>query len=264
MSSPTEQNPNLQSPLTIIEAAYRVLGVLADGAPLSDSLVNVAFPELCGMLDSWRLEGFLTDSTNGQTTFNLTANKNIYTVGPAGDVPMSIPPGWLDQIFLSDTATQRTYPVALCAGEEFWRAGRNTSITSPYSLYATYLSDFPTASIEFYPIPAISIPCTIIYSEHIAVPTTTTSSMALSPGMRNGIVYSLANILTLFYPTQDNAQRIQQAAADFQERIKDARKHPTPGALLDPAANTFGSGGRMRTSRQGLYDIRSNSYVGVL
>jgi len=262
--------PNSQTALQIVTDAYRAIRVLGDQDPALDQIKSdYGFSELQGMMDQWRLEGWLTDNANGQVNFTLIPGQDTYFVGPTGpDIVTPIPPAWIEYMFVTDNLTGsggvgRTFPISLCAPEEFWRAGRATNTTTPYSMYATYLTDFPTASIKFYPIPAIGIQCTVVYPEHIAIPNTLNDTLTLSPGFRNAMVYSLANILTVAYPTDATGQ-VATMAAKYMDRIKEARRKPNPSALLDPAVSQSGTGGRMRTSRQGLYDICSNAFVGSL
>ena len=256
--------PNSQTCLEIMTSALQAINVLAEGEPLDAYKATVAFGELQGMLDEWRLDGFLTDSVNGLLSFQLVPGQKDYTVGPMGDVVTTIPPAWIEQAFLTDTGVGRTFPVGVSAGEEFWRAGRSTAATSPYSLYCAYLSNFPTATIEFYPIPSMAITCTLVFPEHIAVPMDPSETLTLSPGFRNAVVYGLANRLCTYYPTQDPEGRVATTARLMQDKIRSARKHPTPNTMLDPACNTWGTGGRMKTTRQGLYDIKSNGYSNTL
>ena len=261
-------NPNSQTCLEIVSDAYRALRVLIEGEPTPNSdQTTLGFKELCGMLDQWRLEGWLTDNANGQLDFLITPNKADYTIGtsiPAADIPQVMPPAWISSIFLSDSvqaATGRTYPVQVCAPEEFWRASRATNTLSAYSLYATYLTDYPVSTLKFYPIPAVPIKCTLVFPEHIAVPTSISDTLALSPGFRNAIVYCLANVLSIYYPT-DASDKVASAAAKYMQRIKDAKNIPVPSLMHDPAVSNSGTGGRLRAASGGLYNIRSNSFVG--
>jgi hypothetical protein len=258
-------NPNVQTALEIVTDAFRAIRVLADEeTSLDQQKATLGFRELCGMLDQWRLEGWLTDNANGIKSFNLVVGKADYSVGAGGDIDLLIPPAWISQAFLTDAnGAGRTYPLGLCANEEFYRAGRSVNVNTAYSMYATYITTYPMASLKLYPIPALALQCTIVYPEHIAIPATLNETLVLSPGFRNAMVYALASVLTIAYPT-DASGDVRSAAVAYMDRIKASRSIPVPSAILDPAVSTWGSGGRMKTSRQGLYDIKSNAFANTL
>lgn len=257
-------NPNSQTALEVVTDAFAAIRVFSeDEETLDAKKAALGFKELCGMMDQWRLDGWLADNANGVLTFPITQGKSEYTVGPGEDVDVPVPPSWITQCFLTENGAGRTYPVPVVANEEIYRSGRSTNTSTPYGLYLSYVTEWPVSRISFWPIPGLSLDCTIVFPSHVAVPATLNDPMDLSPGMRNALVYCLAAVLSIYYPT-DASGDVKVAAAKYVERIKAARTVPVPSSMLDPSVSQPGTGGRNRTSRQGLYDIKSNSYVGRL
>ena len=247
----------------LITDSMRIVGYIASKETPTPEDLQLGLDELQQMMDSWKLESLLSEY-DGTSSFTLQPNQTQITVGPnvLNNIVMAERPTEILGMWVTNASNQQV-PVAECRDIEFWRSWRNSSMTTTYPTYFYFQPSYPDATLELYPQPSIQMTLNIAYRVTPIIPATLNDVMSYSPGWIQALKYNLASniALPLAVPLGEATQMIDSKAQQAKARVKRARIHPTPRAVVDPSLGIgrYSSGG----TRWG-YNVNADQYNGII
>jgi len=135
----------------IITSSLRKIQVLGNGSSLDSTEADQALDTLNDMLASFSAEGALIFQETLET-FPLTNNKDAYTFGIGEDFS-TVAPLYITAAYVRQGETD--YPVTYYDEQEYSRITQKKISGSVPRIYY-YDSNFPIATIYFYPVPSAS------------------------------------------------------------------------------------------------------------
>ena len=228
---------------TIIDRALRLIGAIASGESPTTAESNDGLTALNAMISSWQTEK-LNVYAFVDTSFNLAAADNSYTVGPAGNFALTPRPQKIEQVFV--TANGINYEVELIDYEKWNRIPDQTS-DSDIPVCAYYEPTLPTGTLKLWPVP------NTVYALHLITWTSLSELAALSTtitlpqGYERALAYNLALEIASEYEKQASPS-VQAIAVESKAVIKRANQRPmlaTPdlwGAVSGQRSNIYAGG----------------------
>lgn len=247
--------------LEIVYNAYELLGLKAEhDTNFSAEKADYGFNTLVAMMDMWRLDNNLAQNWDALTSITLTPNQETYTVGAGGEIDTIFQrPEAISKAFVQ--SGNKTYPMQQVTADEYYRAPRTIATTTTFPFTYFYSPSYPLAHLTMYPKPSAAITFTIMYPAVIEAPATIDTVVTYGPGYIQTLTFCLAQLLAVTYNI--DSPKVDQAATQFKQNIRNSRKRRIPNALIDPACTVRGSAGSNLASTPGtMYDISSNSIRG--
>lgn len=232
----------------IVKAALLDLNAIDATTTPSSADGELGLSRLNRLIDQWALER-LTIYYFVRTTGTITANDGTYTVGSGGDINIARPI-YFNAVNFIDTSTDPDTELPLHRlTDEMYAAIAFKAQTSTYPTSWHYNPAWPTATLNFWPIPTSS---TLQYA--LYVPTALTQASALSttftlpPGYQRFMETALAVELASAFGrplTEDLLLKARDAKQAVQRR----------NLMLQDM--TFDAGAIIQGRGYGWYDIRS-------
>jgi hypothetical protein len=228
---------------TIIDRALRLIGAIASGESPTTAESNDGLTALNAMISSWQTEK-LNVYAFVDTSFNLAAADNSYTVGPAGNFALTPRPQKIEQVFV--TANGINYEVELIDYEKWNRIPDQTS-DSDIPVYAYYEPTLTTGTLKLWPVPNTVYALHIITWTSLAELAAVGTSVSLPQGYERALAYNLAIELAPEYGSEPS-QSVVAVAMDSKASIKRANQRPmlaTPdlwGAVSGQRSNIYAGG----------------------
>ena len=247
--------------LDIIHNAYELLGLKAEhDTNFSAEKASYGFSVLESMMDMWRLDNNLAQSWDALATITLIPGQETYTVGAGAEIDTTYQrPEAISKAFVQ--SGNKTYPMTQVTPDEYYRSPRTIQTTTTFPFTFFYSPKYPFGEITMYPKPSAAIEFTIMFPAPIECPATIDSVVAYGPGYMQTLTFCLAQLLAVTYNI--DSPKVDAAASQFKQKIRDSRKRRIPAALIDPACTVRGSAGSNLASTPGaMYDISSNSIRG--
>ena len=246
----------------IIDAMRTVGYIAAKETPTAEDMA-LGLEELQQMMDSWKLESLLSvyDATS---SFSLPALQTTVTIGPdlANNIIMAERPTEILGMWVTNSSNQQI-AIAEARDIEFWRSWRDDTVATTYPRFFYLQPSYPDATLELYPKSNLALTLHISYRVTPTIPALLSDTMNYSQGWLYALRYNLASNLAipLGVPLGEATGMIDARAGESKTRIKRARLHPTPRAIIDPSLGVgrFSSGGR----RVG-YNVNGDSYQGII
>jgi hypothetical protein len=135
----------------LITSALRKIQVLGNGSTLDPTEADQALETLNSLLSSFSAEGAITFEETLES-FTLTNNKASYTIG-AGEDFSTTAPLYITAAYVRQGDTD--YPVTSFDEQEYSRISQKDISGSVPRIYY-YDTNFPVATIYFYPVPSSS------------------------------------------------------------------------------------------------------------
>lgn len=233
----------MSSAQTIIDRALRLIGAIASGESPTTAESNDGLTALNAMISSWQTEK-LNVFAYVDTSFNLAAADNSYTVGPAGNFALTPRPQKIEQVFV--TANGINYEVELIDYEKWNRIPDQTS-DSDIPVYAYYEPTLTTGTLKLWPVPNTVYALHIITWTSLAELAAVGTSVSLPQGYERALAYNLAIELAPEYGSEPS-QSVVAVAMDSKASIKRANQRPmlaTPdlwGAVSGQRSNIYAGG----------------------
>lgn len=233
----------MSSAQTIIDRALRLIGAIASGESPTTAESNDGLTALNAMISSWQTEK-LNVFAYVDTSFNLAAADNSYTVGPAGNFALTPRPQKIEQVFV--TANSINYEVELIDYEKWNRIPDQTS-DSDIPVYAYYEPTLTTGTLKLWPVPNTVYALHIITWTSLAELAAVGTSVSLPQGYERALAYNLAIELAPEYGSEPS-QSVVAVAMDSKASIKRANQRPmlaTPdlwGAVSGQRSNIYAGG----------------------
>lgn len=180
----------------LITRAYKLAGVLGDGASMSGDQSETGLAALNELIDSWNSDN-LNIYNIDILMIPIVGGQQTYTVGPGGSFNIPVRPPMIEAAwFRYVTVTPYVdLPIYLLSQQD-WGNITSKGITGNLSQYGFYDGAFPLSNFNLWPIPNGAAGNLIIHAAHLLNSTVAlTDTVALPPAYAMGIRYNLAMLL---------------------------------------------------------------------
>jgi hypothetical protein len=228
----------------VCTAALQRLGVYGAGDRIPAEDLALAVSQLNVLKDSWRTQRLFTYALV-RTTFTITANDGVYTVGPGGDLNIARPV-FLQRIRLINTAVSPTQEFSIRLLTDVEYAGwPQKSLTSPWPTAVYYNPTSPLGTITFVPVPTSTTLQLVIYTPNDSPSVADSDVLDVPAGYQLFYQEALAVHLAPVFG-KPASQDLKDSARDAKADIKRANLRLTDLIVRTP----FGP--------SGFYDINSD------
>jgi hypothetical protein len=181
--------------LSLVNAALRLIGALAQGetAPATD--INDAFNILNGMVDAWRAHR-LTILAQTRQTLTLVGGTQTYTIGPTvgSSLVVTVRPIWIQRAaFVLGSGVDAVEYELEDWTEDRWAREPQKAMQGTQPAAFFYARTFPQGQISLWPTPSVSGTVALYWPEPLAqFANLTTTDYSLPPGYEEALKYNLA------------------------------------------------------------------------
>jgi hypothetical protein len=173
-----------------INAALRLIGMLAEGETPSANTSNDALSALDQMIDSWNTERLTVFSTQDQI-FTWTANQIHRTLGPTGNFVGNRPILLDDSTYFKDPTNGISFGIKLINQQQYNGIAVKT-VTSTYPQVMWVNMEYPNIDMYVYPVPTKALEWHFISVTELTQPATLATSLTFPPGYLRCFKYNLA------------------------------------------------------------------------
>jgi hypothetical protein len=173
-----------------INAALRLIGMLAEGETPSANTSNDALSALDQMIDSWNTERLTVFSTQDQI-FTWTANQISRTLGPTGNFVGNRPILIDDSTYFKDPTNGISFGIKLINQQQYNGIAVKT-VTSTYPQVMWVNMEYPNIDMYVYPVPTKALEWHFISVTELTQPATLATSLTFPPGYLRCFKYNLA------------------------------------------------------------------------
>jgi len=173
-----------------INAALRLLGILAEGELPSPQTSQDALSALNQMIDSWNTERLMIFSTQDQV-FTWPASTLTRTLGPTGNFVGNRPITLDDSTYFRDPGTNVSYGIKFINQQQYDGIAVKT-VTSTYPQVMWINMDFPNISMTLYPKPTRDLEFHLVSVTELTQPATLATVLSFPPGYLRAFKYNLA------------------------------------------------------------------------
>ena len=173
-----------------INAALRLIGMLAEGETPSANTSNDALSALDQMIDSWNTERLTVFSTQDQV-FTWTPNQISRTLGPTGNFVGNRPILLDDSTYFKDPTNGISFGIKIINQQQYDGIAVNT-VTSTYPQVMWINMDYPNIDMYVYPVPTKALEWHFISVTELDQPATLATTLAFPPGYLRCFKYNLA------------------------------------------------------------------------
>jgi hypothetical protein len=224
---------------TIVEAALREIGVLAEGETATASQADQALARLNLYIDSLGNER-LAIYTVTRSTWTIVSGTQNYLVGSGAAINIARPnlPN-ITAVQYVDLGTNLEMPMRKLTEDEY--AGlRQKAQESTYPLAWYYNPTFPSGRLHFWPIPTSATLLGVIYhAEAVTQLASLDTAISMPPGYQEMLTTQLALLLCPTYERQPHPILVKRAA-DVRAAVK--RTNVRPEEMTFDAGALQGSG----------------------
>ena len=173
-----------------INAALRLIGMLAEGETPSANTSNDALSALDQMIDSWNTERLTVFSTQDQV-FTWTDNQFSRTLGPTGNFVCNRPILIDDSTYFKDPTNGISFGIKLINQQQYNGIAVKT-VTSTYPQVMWVNMSYPNIDMYVYPVPTKALEWHFISVTELTQPATLATSLTFPPGYLRCFKYNLA------------------------------------------------------------------------
>lgn len=173
-----------------INAALRLIGVLAEGETPSAEMSQDALDALNQMIDSWSTERLSVFCTVDQV-FTWPASTISRTLGPTGQFVGVRPVRLDDATYFRDPSTGVSYGIQFLNQQQYNEIAVKT-VTSTYPQVMWVNTEFPNVTLTVYPVPSKSLEFHLVSVKELTQPATLATELVLPPGYLRAFKYNLA------------------------------------------------------------------------
>lgn len=200
-----------------INAALRLLGVLAEGETASADTAQDALNALNQMIDSWSIERLSVFNTIDQV-FTWPASTISRTLGPSGDF-VGVRPVLLDDAsYFRDPSTGVSYGIKFLNQQQYNAIAVKT-VTATYPQVMWVNMDFPDVTMNVYPVPLRDLEFHFVSAKELTQPATLATQLAFPPGYLRAFKYNLACELAPEFGVEPSAT-VQRIAMTSKRNLK--------------------------------------------
>lgn len=173
-----------------INAALRLLGVLAEGETPSAAVSQDALAAMNQMIDSWSTERLSVFSTQDQT-FIWPVGEITRTLGPTGNFVGERPIRMDDATYYRDPSTNVSFGIKFINQQQYDGIAVKT-VTSTYPQVIFINETYPDVTMTIYPKPTRPLEWHFISVDPITQPVSLSTDILLPPGYLRAFKYNLA------------------------------------------------------------------------
>jgi len=173
-----------------INAALRLIGMLAEGETPSADTSNDALNAMNQMIDSWNTERLSVFSTQDQV-FTWTPNQISRTLGPTGNFVGNRPILVDDATYFKDPTNGISFGIKIINQQQYDGIAVKT-VTSTYPQVMWINMDYPNIDMYVYPVPTKALEWHFISVTELDQPATLATTLAFPPGYLRCFKYNLA------------------------------------------------------------------------
>jgi len=173
-----------------INAALRLIGMLAEGETPSANTSNDALNALNQMIDSWNTERLSVFSTQDQIV-SWVPNTKTHTLGPSGDTVGNRPILVDDASYFRDPQSGISFGIKLINQQQYDGIAVKT-VTSTYPQVMWVNMEYPNITMTVYPVPTKVLEFHIVSVTEVDQPATLATTLAFPPGYLRCFKYNLA------------------------------------------------------------------------
>jgi hypothetical protein len=173
-----------------INAALRLLGVLAEGETTSADASQDALSALNQMIDSWNTERLMIYNTIDQM-FTWPAGQIQRHLGPTGEFVGVRPVLLDDSTYYRDPGTNVSFGIKFINQQQYDGIAVKT-VTSTYPQVMWINMEFPNIQMTVYPRPTRDLEWHFISVEELVQPATLATQIYMPPGYLRAFKYNLA------------------------------------------------------------------------
>jgi hypothetical protein len=173
-----------------INAALRLIGMLAEGETPSANTSNDALNAMNQMIDSWNTERLSVFSTQDQV-FTWTPNQIHRTLGPTGNFVGNRPILLDDATYFKDPTNGISFGIKIINQQQYDGIAVKT-VTSTYPQVMWINMDYPNIDMYVYPVPTKALEWHFISVTELDQPATLATTLAFPPGYLRCFKYNLA------------------------------------------------------------------------
>ncbi len=206
---------------TVINAALRIIGGVAQGETPTASQTSEALEALNFMVKSFMADGMPLWAIK-QYTVTLTDGNATYTIGEGATVNTPKPMKVIDA-FLHNTSTEIDIPLRIVTRQEYNLLGNKTSSGQPVQIF--YEPLLTTGILHVYPVPDSTVAAdrniVLVYQRPFEDLDVVGNDFDFPSEWLDALKYNLADRLALEYgvPVQDRNSIAQKAALLRQEAL---------------------------------------------
>jgi hypothetical protein len=202
-----------------INAALRLIGMLAEGETPSSETSQDALAALDQMIDSWNTERLSVFNTQDQV-FLWQPGLITQTLGPTGDFVGNRPVLLDDSTYFKDPSSGISFGIKFINQQQYDGIAVKT-VTSTYPQVMWINMEYPNITMTLYPKPTKVLEWHFVSIEELNKPATLTTELAFPPGYLRAFKYNLAceianefgvepppNVLRIAMTSKRNLKRI--------------------------------------------------------
>jgi hypothetical protein len=173
-----------------INAALRLIGMLAEGETPSADTSNDALSALDQMIDSWNTERLTVFSTQDQV-FTWTPNQISRTLGPTGNFVGNRPILVDDSTYFKDPTNGISFGIKIINQQQYNGIAVKT-VTSTYPQVMWVNMNYPNIDMYVYPVPTKALEWHFVSVTELTQPATLATNLTFPPGYLRCFKYNLA------------------------------------------------------------------------
>jgi hypothetical protein len=173
-----------------INAALRLIGMLAEGETPSANTSNDALNALDQMIDSWNTERLTVFSTQDQV-FTWTPNQISRTLGPTGNFVGNRPILVDDSTYFKDPTNGISFGIKIINQQQYNGIAVKT-VTSTYPQVMWVNMSYPNIDMYVYPVPTKALEWHFVSVTELTQPATLATNLTFPPGYLRCFKYNLA------------------------------------------------------------------------
>jgi hypothetical protein len=173
-----------------INAALRLIGMLAEGETPSANTSNDALNALDQMIDSWNTERLTVFSTQDQV-FTWTPNQISRTLGPTGNFVGNRPILIDDSTYFKDPTNGISFGIKIINQQQYNGIAVKT-VTSTYPQVMWVNMSYPNIDMYVYPVPTKALEWHFVSVTELTQPATLATNLTFPPGYLRCFKYNLA------------------------------------------------------------------------
>ena len=200
-----------------INAALRLIGVLAEGESPSSETSNDALAALNQMIDSWSTERLSIFSTQDQV-FTWPASTASRTLGPTGNFVGNRPIELDDSTYFIDPTNGVSYGIKIINQQQYDGIAVKT-VTSTYPQTIWLNMDFPNINMFVYPVPTRALSWHFISVTELTQPAALVTAFTFPPGYLRAFKYNLACEIAAEFGVEPS-QTVQRIAMTSKRNLK--------------------------------------------
>jgi hypothetical protein len=173
-----------------INAALRLIGMLAEAESPSDATSQDALSAMNQMIDSWNTERLSVFSTQDQV-FTWTSGQIHRTLGPTGDFVGNRPILIDDATYFKDPSNGISFGIKIINQQQYDGIAVKT-VTSTYPQVMWVNMEYPNIDMYVYPVPTKALEWHFISVTELDQPADLSTVLAFPPGYLRAFKYNLA------------------------------------------------------------------------